>query len=492
VGHATTALLAVVCMGQFMVILDLSVVNIALPEIRAGLHFSTTGLQWVVNAYTLTFAGLLLLGGRAADLLGRRRVFLAGTAFFVLTSLACALAQSRGQLICARGAQGIAGAITSPATLSIITSALPEGRERNRALSAWGATGALGGSTGVLLGGVLTQAFGWQAIFLLNVPLGLIVIVAGLRVIPVLLQREAVRQFDALGAALITVGLIVFTFGIVNMDQGSWHAAGTLAAIGAGIVLIAAFFYVEARLATNPLIPLSIFRLRRLRIANLVVGITYGASFPGIFFITLYLQEVLHLSVLVSGLCFLPFTLTTFVTATQAARAVARFGAARVIGSGMLSLACGLLLLSGIAPGGSYLSDVLVGGVLQSLGIGLCLVPSTIVAMQDISREQSGAASGVLNTSRLVGSALGLATLSTIAAIHTHDLAHTTSAGRALTDGFDFGFRAGAGLTVIGLAAAICLRASGRRAAGSLPAVVVDLASDAGNAATTCCPDQVP
>jgi EmrB/QacA subfamily drug resistance transporter len=466
-----TALVAVVCMGQFMVILDLSVVNIALPEIRAGLHFSTTGLQWVVSAYTLTFAGLLLLGGRAADLLGRKRVFLAGTAFFMLASLACALAESRGQLIVARGAQGIAGAVMSPATLSIITSTLPEGRERNRALSAWGATGALGGSTGVLLGGVLTQAFGWQAIFLVNVPLGLIVIVAGLRVIPTLSPPDGLRQFDVLGATLVTAGLIVFTFGIVHTDAGHWYAAGTLAAIAAGLALIGAFFYVEARLATNPLIPLSIFRLRRLRVANLVVGIAYGASFPGIFFMTLYLQTVLHLSVIVSGLCFLPMTLTTFVAATQAARVVARFGASRVIGAGMVFLAGGLLLLSRMAAGGSYVEDVLPGGVLQSLGIGFCLVPSTIVAMQDVPRKETGVASGVLNTSRLVGSALGLATLSTLAAIHTHDVAHATSAAQALTAGFDFSFRIGAALTVVGLVAAVSLRASGRRAEGSLPVV---------------------
>src|ERR1700753_989965 len=253
---STNALLAVVCLAQFMIILDVSIVNVALPSIRNGLHFSTTGLQWVVNAYTLTFAGLLMLGGRAADLLGRRRGVLAGTATFALSSLICALASSRGLLIGARGVQGVAGAITSPATLSIITSTLPEGRERNRGLALWGAMGALGASSGALLGGILTQAFGWQAIFAVNIPLGAIVVGLGLLAIPPIAPvNQHARHFDSLGATLVTAGLIALTFGIVRTDTLGWGSAGVLAPLAAGGATLAALLYVDARVAAAPLGP---------------------------------------------------------------------------------------------------------------------------------------------------------------------------------------------------------------------------------------------
>src|SRR5438105_9064494 len=268
---SSNLILVVVCLAQFMVILDISIVNVALPSIRNGLGFSTTGLQWVVNAYTLTFAGLLMLGGRSADLIGRRRVLLAGTAMFALSSLACAVASSRGLLIGARGVQGIAGAVSSPATLSIITSTLPEGPKRNRGLAMWGAMGALGASSGALLGGVLTQWFGWQAIFAVNVPLGAIVVGLGLRSIPAIAPVEGPRHFDALGATLITASLIGITFGIVRTDTLGWGSTGVLGPLAAGLALLAAFAYVEAKVARVPLVPLSIFRARRLRAANMIV-----------------------------------------------------------------------------------------------------------------------------------------------------------------------------------------------------------------------------
>ncbi len=417
---STNALLAVVCLAQFMIILDVSIVNVALPSIRDGLHFSTTGLQWVVNAYTLTFAGLLMLGGRSADLLGRRRVFLAGTAMFALSSLICALASSRGLLIGARGVQGIAGAITSPATLSIITSTLPEGRERNRGLALWGAMGALGASSGALLGGILTQGFGWQAIFAVNIPLGAVVVALGLMAIPVIAPVEGhPRHFDALGATLVTAGLITLTFGIVRTDTLGWGSPGVLGPLAAGVALLAAFFYVEARVAKAPLVPLQIFRIRRLRAANLIVVLMYAANFPAWFFITLYLQQVLHYSAIEAGLGFLPMTLSIFTGSTLAPRVVARFGARPVIVTAMTAMAAGMVALSGIAPGQSYAGPVLIGAVLTALGMGFSLVPSTIVAMQGVAGAQSGVASGLLNTSRLMGGALGLAILSTIASGHT-------------------------------------------------------------------------
>jgi EmrB/QacA subfamily drug resistance transporter len=463
---STNALLAVVCLAQFMVILDVSIVNIALPSIRNGLHFSTTGLQWVVNAYTLTFAGLLMLGGRAADLLGRRRVFLAGTAMFAASSLVCALASSRGLLIGARGIQGIAGAVSSPATLSIITSTLPEGRERNRGLALWGAMGALGASSGALLGGALTQWFGWQAIFAVNIPLGAIVVGLGLLAIPAIAPVNAHgRHFDALGAALITGGLIAVTFGIVRTDTLGWGSTGVLGPLATGVLLLLAFVYVEARAASAPLVPLSIFRIKRLRAANLIVLLMYGANFPAWFFITLYLQQVLHFDAIEAGLAFLPMTLSIFTGSTLAPRVVARFGSRPVIVAAMASMSAGMLLLSGIAPGGTYAGGILAGSVLAALGMGFSLVPSTIVAMSGVAGTESGVASGLLNTSRLMGGALGLAILSTIASSVTRgDVG--VSAARALTNGFDLAFTVAVGFALVaGLVAAVALRPQTVRAA---------------------------
>ena len=432
-------LLVVVCLAQFMVILDVSIVNVALPSIRDGLGFSTTGLQWVVNAYTLTFAGLLMLGGRSADLLGRRRVFLVGTAMFALSSLACALASSQGLLIGARAVQGIAGAVTSPATLAIITGTLPEGPERNRGLGLWGAMGALGASSGALLGGVLTQWLGWQAIFAVNVPLGAIVVLLGLRAIPKIAPLEGPRHFDALGATLITAALTGITFGIVRTDTLGWTSLGVIAPLAIGLALLAGFVLVEANVARIPLVPLSIFRHRQLRAANLVVLLMYAASFPAWFFITLYLQQVLHYDAIEAGLSFLPMTLSIFAGSTLAPRVVARFGARRVITTGMLSMSVGMLLLTGVSPSGNYLDSVLLGSVLTALGMGFSLVPATIVAMQDVTGRQAGLGSGLLNTSRLMGGALGLAILSTIASTQTRgDLG--VGAARALTNGFDLAF----------------------------------------------------
>ncbi len=436
---SSTVLLVVVCLAQFMVILDVSVVNVALPSIRDGLGFSTTGLQWVVNAYTLTFAGLLMLGGRSADLLGRRRVFLVGTAMFALSSLACALANSRGLLIGARAVQGVAGAVTSPATLAIITGTLPEGPERNRGLGLWGAMGALGASSGALLGGVLTQSLGWPAIFAVNVPLGAIVVVLGLRAIPKVAPLAGPRHFDALGATLVTAGLTGITFGIVRTDTLGWTSLGVLVPLVIGVLLLAGFVLVEAKVALAPLVPLSIFRHRQLRAANLVVLLMYAANFPAWFFITLYLQQVLHYDAIEAGLSFLPMTLSIFAGSTLAPRAVARFGPRRVITTGMLSMSVGMLLLTGVSPGGSYVGSVLLGSVLTALGMGFSLVPATIVAMQDVAGAQTGLGSGLLNTSRLMGGALGLAILSTIASTQTRgDVG--VGAARALTDGFDLAF----------------------------------------------------
>jgi EmrB/QacA subfamily drug resistance transporter len=449
-------LLLVVCLAQFMVILDVAIVNVALPSIRTGLHFSSTGLQWVVNAYTLTFAGFLMLGGRSADLLGRRRMLVAGTALFALSSLACAVADSRAILIAARSLQGFAGAAVSPATLAIITSSFAEGAERNRGLGAWAAVGGLGASSGALLGGVLTQAFGWSSIFAVNVPIGALVIVLGIRLIPTDIRAVGKRHFDVTGALLITGGLVSLTYGIVRTDALGWASTGVLVPVALAIALIAVFAYVEARVAQSPLVPLSIFRLPQLSAANLVVVLMYASLFSMFFFVTLYLQQVLGDSALQAGFSFLPVTLSVFTASTLAPRLVGRFGVRPVVTAGMLFAATGLLLFTGVRPGGSYLAQVLPGGVLSGLGMGFGLVSSTIAATQGVPRNESGLASGLLNTSRLFGGALGLAVLGTLAASRTA-AGVGVSRAQALTDGFGLAFEVGAVLCLAAAALALVM-----------------------------------
>lgn len=435
------------CLAQFMVILDIAVVNVALPSMRTGLHFSTAGLQWVVNAYTLTFAGFLMLGARSADLLGRRRLFLVGTALFAASSLVCALADSRTMLIAARAIQGFGGAIVAPATLSIITSSLPEGAERNRGLGLWAAVGGLGASSGALLGGVLTQVFGWPAIFGINVPVGAVILVTALRFIPADLRTVGPRHYDATGAVLMTAGLVSLTYGIVRTDTLGWGSTGVLIPLAVAVALIAGFLYVEARVAQAPLVPLSIFRLRQLRAANIVVALMYSALFSMFFFVTLYLQEVLGDDALQAGLSFLPMTLCVFTASTFAPRLVARFGVRPVVTLGMLCAAAGLLLLTGVRPGGNYFALVMPGGMLAGLGMGFGLVSGTIAATQGVPKAQSGLASGLLNTARLLGGALGLAVLSTIATSSSRASAGI-SAAEAMTNGFTTAFQIGAAVCV--------------------------------------------
>jgi EmrB/QacA subfamily drug resistance transporter len=448
-SRSKTALMLIVCLAQFMVILDVSIVNVALPSIHSGLGFSTTGLQWVVNAYTLTFAGFLMLGGRCADLLGRRKVFIAGTALFSLASLACALSSSQGVLLGARALQGFGGAVLSPATLAIVTSSFAAGAERNRAVGMWGAMGALGGSSGALLGGVLTQTLGWPAIFAVNVPLGAVVIALGLRLIPVDRVRGAARNFDVSGAVLITASLVSLTYGIVRTDTLGWGSPGVLVPLAAGSALLGLFAFVEARVATAPLIPLSILRVAQLRISNIVVTLLYASFFPVWFFLTLYVQEVLHYDAIEAGLCFLPMTLSIFAASTLAPKLVGRLGPRAVITGGMSVAALGILLLIRVAPGGTYFGSVLPGALLAAIGMGFSLVPSTIVAMQCLPASQSGIGSGLLNTSRLMGGALGLAILSTIADAQTRADA-SAGAAHALSSGFDLAFGVGAAFALAG------------------------------------------
>src|SRR3954454_8526176 len=458
----SNALLLVVCLGQFMVVLDVSIVNVALPSIKDALGFSTNGLQWVLNGYTLTFAGFLLLGGRAADLFGRRRMFYAGTLLFSGASLLCAIAPSAGALVAARALQGIGGAILSPATLAIITTSFDEGPPRNRALGAWGAVGAIGATAGVLLGGVLTDAFSWPAIFLINVPVGVALVLFSSSLIPEGRSESENRHFDLTGAVLVTLGMTALTYGIVTTDRLSWVSLGVLGPVVAGAALLVAFALYENSLVKHPqrtpLMPLSVFKLRNLRAANLVIFLLYGAIFGFWFFQSLYMQGTLHYSALKTGLAFVPMTVAVGTGATLAPRLAKAIGARWVLALGMLSAAVGEFLLTSVHPGGSYLANVLPGGLLGAFGLGLALVPATIVAVQGVPRALSGLASGVLNTSRYVGAALGLAVLSTLAAHHTHsEVASGTSPATALTDGFDLQFAVGAVFCLAGVLAAVVL-----------------------------------
>ena len=460
VRRDSNALLLLVCLAQFMVVLDVSIVNVALPSIRDGLGFSTAGLQWVVNAYTLTFAGFLLLGGRASDLLGRRRVFLAGTVLFSAASLVCAAAGSPGVLLAARAIQGLGGAVISAASLAIITTSFEEGASRNRALGVWGALGGLGATSGVLLGGVLTQGLGWPWIFLINVPIGAALVVFGPRLVPEGRSSLDHRHFDVSGAILVTTGMVALVYGIVRTDVLGWGSAGVLAPLAAGALLLAGFALVEGKVARAPLMPLGIFRLRLLRSANLVILLLYSAIFAMWFFVSLYMQQDLHHDAIETGLAFLPMTLSVAAAATLAPHLVRRVGARVVLTAGMLSATAGLALLTGVKPDGTYLAQVLPGGVLSAFGLGLALVPATIVAVQGVPGPQSGLASGLLNTSRLVGGALGLAALTTLATSHAHtQVASGTPAVLAQTDGYQLAFAVGAILCLLGaLAAGILLR----------------------------------
>jgi EmrB/QacA subfamily drug resistance transporter len=458
--RSSDLLLLIVCLAQFMVILDVSIVNVALPSIRGSLHFSTVGLQWVVNAYTLTFAGFLLLGGRASDLFGRRRVFLLGTALFTVASLACAVSASRGMLVGARALQGVGGAVISPASLAILTTSFKEGRERNRALGFWGAIGGIGGASGALLGGVLTQGLGWQWVFLVNVPVGIAVIAAAPRLVPEGRAALGHRHLDLGGAVLATGGFIALVYGIVRTDTLGWGAVGVLAPIAAGVLLLAAFLAVEGRVSKAPLMPLWIFGLRRLSAANAVVLALYSAVFVMWFFLSLYAQQVLGFDAIQTGLGFVPMTLAVALASWRAPRIAARIGARWTLALGMLCAAAGLALLTGITPAGSYAASVLPGGVLAAAGLGLALVPATIIAVQGVPSGEAGLASGLLNTCRLLGGALGLAVLSTIASSHSHaELLAGVSHARALTDGYSLALLVGAIVCAIGaVAAAILLR----------------------------------
>jgi EmrB/QacA subfamily drug resistance transporter len=445
------ATLFLACLAQFMVILDVSVVNVALPSIRHALKFSEADLQWVVNAYTVTFAGFLLLGGRAADLLGRQRVFVAGLILFALASLFGGVSDSQTMLIAARAAQGLGGAVIAPASLSILTTTFAEGSERNRALGIWGAMGAAGGSAGAVLGGILTDALSWRWILFINVPIGLLAAVATVYYISESRNENATRHFDLAGAVSATLGLTLLVLGIVNTTVDGWGSSKTLVLIAAGVVLLAVFVLIEGKFARAPLMPLRIYRSRLLSAANGAVLLMGAAMFAMWFFVSLYLQEVLGYSPLKAGIAFLPMTVAIAACAMITSRIVLRIGAKPPMLFGMISAAVGLLWFANVPVADHYVSSVLGPSILVAIGFGTAFVPATIAGTAGVAPQEAGLASGLINTSRLFGGALGLAVLAALATARTnsHHAVTALAVKHALTSGFHLAFVVAGGLSLV-------------------------------------------
>ncbi|MBB1244953.1 MFS transporter [Streptomyces durbertensis] len=417
-GHGFVVLLAA-CLGQFLVVLDVSVVNVALPSMRADLGMSAPGLQWVLNAYTLTFAGLMLLGGRAADLFGRKATFLCGLGLFTVASLAGGLAQEGWQLVAARAAQGVGAAVLSPATLTILTSSFPEGPARARAIGTWTAVGAGGGAAGGLVGGVLTDALSWRWVLLINVPIGAVVLVAAALWLTERRVRGG-RRLDLPGAALVTGGLAALAYGVVQTESVGWSSPGALLPLGGGVLLLGCFVAVEARVRA-PLVPLRVFRFGTVSAANAAMFINGAAMFSMWFFISLYMQNVLGFTPLQAGLGFIPQSLGIVLASKLAPRLMAFTGARNLAVVGVLVAAVGCLWQSGMDADGSYPTSVLVPGVLMAVGVGLAATPLATLATAGAAPEEAGLVSGLVNTSRTMGGALGIAVLTTVATAHGGD-----------------------------------------------------------------------
>ncbi len=434
----------------FMTVVDLTIVNVALPTIGRSLHFSESNLQWVVTAYGIAFGGLLLLGGRAADLLGRRRVFMLGLATFTAASLAAALARTDSFLIAMRAAQGVGAAIVLPAALSIVMNMFDEGAERNKALGVWGALGAGGATFGSIAGGLLTRFAGWEYIFFLNVPIGVVVLILVPRVVPESRIEAARRRYDPFGASSVTGGLVLFVYAISNAPQVGWGSTRTVALLAAAAALLVAFLVIESRVQA-PLVPLRIFRLRTLAGAN-AVSFLLGASFFAYIFIgTLYMQQVLGYSALRTGLTWLTASLASVAFAGLSQALVTRGSAKLVMAVGMTLIGGGVLWTMQVPVHGSYFADLAGPFLITGIGTAFAFIPVSIAALAGVGERDAGLASGLLNTTQQLGGAIGVAVASTVAAAHTSTLTrHGHSAPAALTGGFHWAFVV---LGVIALAA---------------------------------------
>jgi EmrB/QacA subfamily drug resistance transporter len=432
--------LAIICVAQFMVILDVSIVNVALPSIQRGLHFSEQNLLWVLNAYALFFGGFLMLGGRVADKLGRRRVFVTGVVLFTLASLFCGLATSSAWLVTSRAVEGLGAAILSPAALSILTVTFKEGPERNKALSIWGAIAGAGGAFGVLLGGILTQEIGWQWIFYVIVPIGSLVGLASLFILAPSLSEDEQRGFDIPGAIALTTSLVLMVFALVKSTSWGWASVNTIGTLAVALMLLAAFILIERRTA-SALVPLSIFGNRSLSVSNLV-SLALGASiFSMFYFLSLYMQQVLGYSALRTGVGYLTIAFAIIIAAGAAQALVARLGVRNVMTVGMVLASGGLVYFTQISPHGTYLGTLLPGFLLAGVGLGLSFVPVTIGAVSGVTSDEAGVASGLITTTQQIGGALGVAVLSTIAVSATTRFASTRGHGRQeLIAGLNHGF----------------------------------------------------
>ena len=474
--------LALVVAAQFMVVLDIAIVNVALPSIKTDLHFSQESLQWVITAYSIFFGGVLLLGGRLADLLGRRRLFVAGIVLFAVSSLLAGLSWSEGSLITFRALQGLGGALLSPAALSILTTVFREGRERNIALGVWGAASGSGGAAGVLLGGALTTYLGWSWIFFINVPVAAVIVT----LTPFLLRESRAdighRHFDFAGAATITSSLMLLVYGMTRATEHGWSDSLTLATLAASAVLAVGFVLVELR-SKAPLLPLRIFRLRTLSAANGTAVLLSSAVFSQFFLLTLYMQEVLHYSAIQTGVAYIALTVSIIAFSGVAQALTTRVGARRVLPVGLLLSAVALVLYARLPVDGHYFWDVFPAFLLSGIGLALAFVPMQIAALTGVRDSDAGVASGLINTSQQIGGAVGLAAAATIATTFTSHYVDshvgvTAFSGSALTHGFEIAFYVLAALAALGAVVAAVFIESKPRAAQS-ETVEADVAFEA-------------
>lgn len=438
------AVVLAACAGQFLVVLDVSVVNVALPSMRTSLGMDAAGLQWVLNGYTLAFAGLMLLGGRAADVFGRKRMFLLGLALFTAASLLGGLAWQPWHLLAARALQGTGAAVLAPATLTILTTAVPHGRARTRAIATWSAVGAGGGAAGGLVGGVLTDALSWRWVLLINVPVGAVVLLAAALWVPEGRDARAPRRLDLPGALLVTLGLGTLAWGIVRTEAAGWTAPSVLWPLAAGVLLLAVFVAVEAR-TKAPLVPLRLFGSRAVSAANGAMFVCGAALFCMWYFMSLYMQNVLHYTPLQAGLGFIPQSLSIVVGSKAAPLLMARFGPRGVALAGVVLAGAGCLWQSGMHAGGGFLATVTGPGVLMALGGGLAGTPLASTAMSGVAPGDAGLVSGLFNTARTMGGSLGLAVFSTVAAARIGDAADPAT----LASGYGLAFLSAAGALVL-------------------------------------------
>jgi EmrB/QacA subfamily drug resistance transporter len=438
------AVLGLVCVAQFMVILDATIVNVALPTIETNLHFTPTSLQWIVNAYTLVFGGFLLLGGRAADLFGTQRLFLAGLALFTGASLINGVAQSSGMLIGGRALQGLGAALVSPAALAIVTRTFEEGAERTKALGVWSAIAAGGGAAGLLLGGLLTEYLSWRWVFFINLPIGIAAAVLATRMIHNEVDEDKPETSDVAGAVTVTGGLLVLVYAIVKAPEYGWASWQTFGLFAAAIVLLASFIVVELR-SRAPLIRLGIFKIRSLSVGNTAIFFVAFGLFAMFFFATLYVQQLRGYSPVKAGLAFLPFTLGIIIGAGLSQQFIKRIGVRAVTLTGLVIAGFGMLLYTQLSLTGTYWSELFPAVMVTSIGMGLVFVPVTLLATTNVPHEDAGLASGLFNTSQQIAGALGLAVLSTIAASHTSSrLDAGASKASATLSGYHLAFLIGA------------------------------------------------